>query len=179
MPEKVNGNLKADRVTYYYSGQNTAAVQQATVTIKQGSFVVIVGSSGSEKVRLVNYFVGWIIRPNGRVFSTIMSCIPSIQLPCELILPWFRRTINGTLYENIRGAVDASQEDVIAAAKAACIWDEIAELPMKLHTLTELSSEHSQGRSKELQLQELSFESLDFDYGRGNQIWIIIYRSRL
>ena len=31
---------------------------------------------------------------------------------------------------------EALQEDVIAAAKAACIWDEISELPMKLHTLT-------------------------------------------
>ena len=40
------------------------------------------------------------------------------------------------LYENIIGASQALQEDVIAAAKAACIWDEISELPMKLHTLT-------------------------------------------
>jgi ABC-type bacteriocin/lantibiotic exporter with double-glycine peptidase domain len=40
------------------------------------------------------------------------------------------------LYENIIGASQALQEDVISAAKAACIWEEISELPMQLHTLT-------------------------------------------
>ena len=45
------------------------------------------------------------------------------------------RLINGTLYENIIGASQALQEDVIVAAKAACKGRDF-ELPMKLHTLT-------------------------------------------
>ena len=139
VPEKVNGNLKADRVTYYYSGQNTAAVQQATVTIKQGSFVVIVGSSGSGKSTLGKLLCGLDHPTNGQVFLDdyeLHTLDPAALRANIAVVPQDFRLINGTLYENIRGAVDASQEDVIAAAKAACIWDEIAELPMKLHTLT-------------------------------------------
>ena len=139
VPEKVNGNLKADRVTYYYSGQNTAAVQQATVTIKQGSFVVIVGSSGSGKSTLGKLLCGLDHPTNGQVFLDdyeLHTLDPTALRANIAVVPQDFRLINGTLYENIRGAVDASQEDVIAAAKAACIWDEIAELPMKLHTLT-------------------------------------------
>ena len=46
------------------------------------------------------------------------------------------RLIGGTLFENIQGASHASLEEIVEAAKAACIWSEISDLPMKLHTLT-------------------------------------------
>ena len=38
--------------------------------------------------------------------------------------------------ENIKGSSSATLDDIISVAKAACIWDEIDALPMKLHTLT-------------------------------------------
>ena len=166
VPEKVNGNLKADRVTYYYSGQNTAAVQQATVTIKQGSFVVIVGSSGSGKSTLGKLLCGLDHPTNGQVFLDdyeLHTLDPPALRANIAVVPQDFRLINGTLYENIRGAVDASQEDVIAAAKAACIWDEIAELPMKLHTLTGTQfGAFSGGQIQRIAIARALIESLGF-----------------
>ena len=52
------------------------------------------------------------------------------------MVPQEFRLINGTLHENIKGSSNATLDDIISAAKAACIWDEIDALPMKLHTLT-------------------------------------------
>ena len=64
--------------------QNTAAVQQATVTIKQGSFVVIVGSSGSGKSTLGKLLCGLDHPTNGQ-FSRRSRATPLIQLPCDNI----------------------------------------------------------------------------------------------
>ena len=77
---------------------------------------------------MVNYL--WLDHPtNGQVFldDYELHTDPAALRANIAVVPQDFRLINGTLYENIRGAVDASQEDVIAAAKAACIWDEIAE----------------------------------------------------
>ncbi|MEK9633667.1 MAG: ATP-binding cassette domain-containing protein, partial [Opitutae bacterium] len=52
------------------------------------------------------------------------------------VVPQDFRLIGGTLFENIQGASHASLEEIVEAAKAACIWSEISDLPMKLHTLT-------------------------------------------
>ena len=52
------------------------------------------------------------------------------------VVPQDFRLIGGTLFENIKGACNATPDEIIAAAKAACIWKDISELPMKLHTLT-------------------------------------------
>jgi len=139
VPEKINGNLKVDRVTYHYPGQVNAAVQQVSMLIKQGSFVVIVGGSGSGKSTLGKMLCGLDHPTSGQVFLDdyeLHTLDPTALRSNIAVVPQDFRLINGTLHENIKGATDASLEDVIAAAKAACIWDEIEELPMKLHTLT-------------------------------------------
>ena len=139
VPEKVSGNLKADRVSYYYPNQNNAAVQQVTLSIKQGSFVVVVGGSGSGKSTLGKLLCGLDAPTNGQVFLDdyeLHTLDPTALRANIAVVPQNFRMINGTLHDNIRGAVEASLDDVIEAAKAACIWGEIEELPMKLHTLT-------------------------------------------
>ena len=51
-------------------------------------------------------------------------------------MPQDFRLLGGTLYENIKGASNATMEEIIEAAKVACIWDDIVLMPMELHTLT-------------------------------------------
>lgn len=139
IPEKVNGELKVDRVTHYYPGQNKAAVQQVSILIKQGSFVVIAGISGSGKSTLGKLLCGIEQPLSGQVFldDYELNTLDPTSLRSNIaFVPQDFRLINGTLYENIIGASQALQEDVISAAKAACIWEEISELPMQLHTLT-------------------------------------------
>lgn len=139
VPDKVSGNLRADRVSYYYPNQNIAAVQQVTLSIKQGSFVVVVGGSGSGKSTLGKMLCGLDAPTNGQVFLDdyeLHTLDPTALRDNIAVVPQDFRIINGTLHDNIKGAVDASLDDVIEAAKAACIWEEINELPMKLHTLT-------------------------------------------
>lgn len=139
VPENISGNLRADRISYLYPGQNTAAVQQVSLSIKQGSFAVIVGESGSGKSTLGKLLAGLDQPTNGHVFldDYELNTLDPVALRSNIaMVPQDFRLINGTLYENIMGAASATEQDVISATKAACIWDDISELPMRLHTLT-------------------------------------------
>ena len=138
-PEKISGNLKADSVTFYYPNQNDAAIQQVNLFIKKGSFVVIAGGSGSGKSTLGKLLCG-LDQPNsGHVFLDdyeLHALDPKVLRNNIAVVPQDFRLIGGTLFENIQGASHASLEEIVEAAKAACIWSEISDLPMKLHTLT-------------------------------------------
>jgi len=139
VPEKIKGDLKVDRVTYYYANQSTAAIQQVSCFVKQGSFVVVVGASGSGKSTLGKLICGLDQPLHGQVFldDYELHTLDPVALHANIsVVPQDFRLINGTLFDNIRGATNASLDDVIAAAKTACIWNEIEELPMNLHTLT-------------------------------------------
>ena len=136
-PEKISGNLKADSVTFYYPNQNDAAIQQVNLFIKKGSFVVIAGGSGSGKSTLGKLLCG-LDQPNsGHVFLDdyeLHALDPKVLRNNIAVVPQDFRLIGGTLFENIQGASHASLEEIVEAAKAACIWSEISDLPMKLHT---------------------------------------------
>lgn len=138
-PEKISGNLKADSITYHYPNQNDAAIQQVSLFIKKGSFVVIAGSSGSGKSTLGKLLCG-LDQPNsGHVFLDdyeLHALDPKVLRNNIAVVPQDFRLIGGTLFENIQGASHASLEEIVEAAKAACIWTDISNLPMKLHTLT-------------------------------------------
>ena len=139
VPDKINGNLKVDNVTYYYPNQDTAAIQQANLFIKQGTFVVVAGGSGSGKSTLGKLLSGLDHPSSGHVFIDdyeLHTLDPSALRKNIAVVPQDFRLINGSLFENIKGAFDASLDEVIVAAKASCIWDDISELPMKLHTVT-------------------------------------------
>jgi ATP-binding cassette subfamily C protein len=139
VPDKINGNLKVDNVTYYYPNQDTAAIQQANLFIKQGTFVVVAGGSGSGKSTLGKLLSGLDHPSSGHVFIDdyeLHTLDPSALRKNIAVVPQDFRLINGSLFENIKGAFDASLDEVIVAARASCIWDDISELPMKLHTVT-------------------------------------------
>ncbi len=138
-PDKVSGHLRVDRVSYHYPGQNTAAVQEVTFLVKQGSFVVVAGGSGSGKSTLGRLLSGLEKPHGGHVFLDdyeLHTLDPKVLRGNIAVVPQEFRLINGTLHENIKGSSSATLDDIISAAKAACIWDEIDALPMKLHTLT-------------------------------------------
>jgi len=138
-PEKISGNLKADAISYHYPNQNDPAIRQISLFIKKGSFVVISGTSGSGKSTLGKLLCGLDRPDQGHVFLDdyeLHALDPKVLKNNIAVVPQDFRLIGGTLFENIKGACNATPDEIIAAAKAACIWKDISELPMKLHTLT-------------------------------------------
>ena len=130
----VQGYVTFEQVTFAYTpGQ--PALQNLTLTVKPGEMVAIVGPSGAGKTTIANLLPRFYETNEGRILVdghdirtvTLQSLREQIGIvPQETVL------FNGTIYDNILyGRLNATEADVIAAAKAANAHEFIVKLTDK------------------------------------------------
>lgn len=131
--EIAKGEVRFANVGFRYAGQEQAIYNGLNVVIRPGEKIGLVGASGSGKStfvkllqRLYDVTEGAVLVDGQDVRQVTQSSLRSriALVPQEPVL--FHRS----LLENIRyGQVDASEEDVSAAAQKAHAHDFIARLP--------------------------------------------------
>jgi len=132
------GRIAFDRVTFAY-GPGAPALKDVTFEVSHGEVLGIVGPSGAGKTTLLNLTARFFdptsgaIRINDRDMKAFRLADLYEQVAIVTQDPFLFST---TVRENIRcGRPDASDGDVIAAAAAAEIHDDIAALPEGYDTL--------------------------------------------
>ncbi len=134
---RAKGEIEFRNVTLRYEGAKHAAVDQFNFTIQPGEKLALVGRSGSGKTTLVNLLPRFYELQQGLILLDGID-IRALQLrnlreqfslvSQDIVL------FNDTIFNNIAYGVlrSASEEEVIAAAKAAYAWDFIQQLPKGL-----------------------------------------------
>ena len=133
----VQGHVAMNNVTFSYTpGHN--ALDNVSLEVKPGQMIAIVGPSGAGKTTIANLLPRFYDPQAGSILVdghdirmiTLQSLREQIGIvPQETIL------FNGTVYDNILyGRLDASEAEVIAAAKAANAHEFIEKLPDQYNT---------------------------------------------
>lgn len=133
-PVQINSNdVVMDDVTFSYSGNvDDAGLQHISLKIPQGSFTALVGPSGGGKsttARLISRF--WDVSSgNIKIGGIDIRDIPLSQLQKKIsFVTQDNFLFDCSLKENIRlGNPSASDQEVYAAAKAACCDEFIRKL---------------------------------------------------
>ena len=136
--EEVKGNISFENVSFKYNDTTNEVFRNINLDVKAGEYVAIVGSSGVGKSTMCNLIPRFYDVSDG----TIRIDGKDIK---ELTLKSLRNNIGvvqqdvylfaGTVMDNIRyGRLDASEEEIIEAAKNANAHDFIMELPEGYHT---------------------------------------------
>ena len=133
---KIAGQVELRNVSFAY--ETDPVLENINLSVKPGEMIALVGRTGSGKSTLVNLLPRFWDPRSGQVLIdgvdlrdvTVESLRRQIAVvPQEIAL--FR----GTIRENLAyGRPDASEEQIIAAAKAANAYNFIAELPQGFDT---------------------------------------------
>ena len=131
-------DLDFDHVSFSYDRGKTV-LKDVTFTAKQGQVTALVGPSGGGKSTVANLAAGFYQVDGGKITlgGTDISQVDSTSLMKDFSVVFQDVVLfNNTIMENIRvGRKDATDEEVIAAAKAAHCHDFIKNLPEGYQTV--------------------------------------------
>lgn len=136
---KVPHGLEFQNVTFSYSDSEKPALSKMNLAIQAGEIVALVGRSGSGKSTLIS-LVARFYHPTEGVITIDGQDIQQVTLESLrsqiAIVSQDTVLFDETIRANIAyGAIEADDEVVIEAAKAAHAWEFIEQLPEGLDTL--------------------------------------------
>jgi subfamily B ATP-binding cassette protein MsbA len=138
--QRAQGEIRMIGLTFTYPGAERPALCDVTLDIHAGETVALVGQSGSGKTTLANLVPRFYHPTAGRILvdGHDIETIRLSSLRANVGLVSQDVTLfNDTIAANIAygGKADATEQEIIAAAKGAHAWDFIREMPEGLDTL--------------------------------------------
>ena len=150
--DRVRGEVTAKEVNFSYPGRQHT-LSNVSFTVSAGEKIAVVGHTGAGKSTLMSLLIRFYDPGSGRIE------IDGVDIR-DLKLHWLREQISvvlqepllfsGTIEENIRyGRLEASTEEVVAAAKAANADDFIVGLPDRYDTVLGERGAHISGGERQ------------------------------
>ena len=131
--ENAQGNVVFEDVSFRYENSTEDVLKDVNLTVKHGDYVALVGTSGAGKTTLCSLIPRFYDVTKGRILldGTDIRDITLKSLRRQIgIVQQDVYLFSGNVLENIRyGRPDATDEEIVAAAKAANAHDFIMELP--------------------------------------------------
>ena len=131
------GDIRFEHVSFAY--QDKEVLHDITVTLPQNSLTALVGPSGSGKSTVMKLCARFYDPQQGRIF---FGGMPMDEIAPESLMSHISMVFQDvylfqdTIRNNIRfGKTDATDEEIIAAAKKACCHDFIMRLPQGYDTM--------------------------------------------
>src|SRR5579859_4836828 len=126
------GKITFDNVSFRYDPR-IPVLEHIDLTIAPGEIVALVGPSGAGKSTLFNLIPRFYDPPEGRVLidDQDLRSLTQQSIRAQIgVVPQETLLFGGSVRENIAyGRLDASEAEIIAAAKAANIHDFVVGLP--------------------------------------------------
>ncbi len=148
----IQGNLRFEDVTFTYDGQINV-LEHFNLDVKAGESIALVGPTGAGKTTVVNMISRFYNIAKGRLLidGHDVSKVTLHSLRSQMgIMLQDSFIFSGTILDNIRyGRLDATDEEIIAAAKTVRADEFIREMPEGYLTqVNERGSRLSQGQKQ-------------------------------
>lgn len=137
--ERAKGDIQYDRVSFSYQGSPQPVLSDISFNVKAGETIAFVGHSGSGKTTLVSLLARFYTGLQGNIHIDgidintlkLADLRQQISLVNQQVILFNDTVANNICYGQQK---EISEEEIIAAAKAAHAWDFISKLPEGLQT---------------------------------------------
>jgi ATP-binding cassette subfamily B protein len=136
--KEVQGKIEFDNVAFKYNDTMSDVFRNISLTVEAGDYIALVGSSGVGKTTMCSLIPRFYEVSEGRIAIDGKDirdiCLKSLRKNIGIVQQEVY-LFAGTVMENIRyGNLEATEEEVIEAAKNANAHDFITELPEGYNT---------------------------------------------
>ena len=153
LPAKTDGHVEFQNVTFSYTADKPL-IEDLSFTAEPGHTVAIVGPTGAGKTTLVNLVMRFYELNSGRITldGVDITHLSRAELRSKIGMvlqdAWL---FGGTIYENIRyGNLDATEEQIMAAAKATFVDRFVRALPDGYETVIDEEGNNVSAGEKQL-----------------------------
>ena len=125
-----------ENVTYLFSNGN--GLKNININVEKGETIALIGNSGEGKSTLINLLLGLYHPQEGKILINGIDTISSYPFYLDNIAVVFQENnlFTGTIKENIQfGDLNATQDEIVNAAKMAGADEFIEKLPLKYDTI--------------------------------------------
>jgi len=146
--ENIKGTFELRNVDFFYPN-GTKALNNVSMLIENGKTTALVGLSGAGKSTVINLLCKFYLPSSGQILLDYVNLndFENTALRDDIGLVLQKNHIfQGSIEDNIRyGNMNATFEEIEAAAKKAYLHDQIIDLPQKYqHDATQLSGGQQQ-----------------------------------
>ncbi|MBR4696309.1 MAG: NHLP bacteriocin export ABC transporter permease/ATPase subunit [Selenomonadaceae bacterium] len=161
---RLSGSIEVSHLSFAYSRmvhdakgevveqEGDEVLSDVSFSVAAGENVAIVGKSGSGKSTLVRLLLGFETPKRGSISfdgqDLSRLALPSVRSQMGVVLQ-NGQLMTGDIYTNIVGTRMLTQEDAWAAAEAAGIAEDIAEMPMGMQTIISEGSSNISGGQRQ------------------------------
>lgn len=133
----LKGKIEFKKVSFHYEGRKET-LHDISLCIKPGETVGFVGPSGSGKSTLIRLILGFYVADKGDILidgQNVNQCVLTDLRERFGIVSQNIFLFNDSIKNNIRySKPDATEKEIVGAARIACAHDFITNLPESYHT---------------------------------------------
>ena len=157
LPGDISGAFELKGVTFSYSPDRPAVINDVSLRVRSGEYIGIVGPSGCGKSTLLKLLLGFEIPDTGKIFydGKDVESLDKRELRKKMgVVLQDGKLISGSIFENITiTSPSATLSDAQRVAREVGLEEDLKLMPMGLHTM--LSEEHgtiSGGQQQRIQI---------------------------
>lgn len=137
-PGRLMGKITVERITFRYLCDRPLTLDNVSLYANPGEFIALVGASGSGKSTLFRLLLGFDIPEAGSIYYDGQDLsgldVDAVRRQMGVVLQ-NGQLQSASIFDNIAGNAQISLDEAWEAARMAGFADDIAAMPMEMHTV--------------------------------------------
>ncbi len=137
-PGKLIGRVVMDHLRFRYRSDGPLTLDDVSISAEPGEFIAIVGGSGGGKSTIFRLLLGFETPEDGTIYYDGQDLsgldVDAVRRQLGVVLQNGKLT-SASIFENIAGGAQITLDEAWEAARMSGLADDIAAMPMEMHTV--------------------------------------------